>query len=104
MVVDAQARFLAPGRFDEEIDVSYAIEQLGTTSMTAIARAAARRRARWSTGRMVYVFVDPATMAKREIAPDGAGAARALDHRIWRPVIARATTSRWISEVPSKIV
>ena len=31
VVVDAQARFLAPARFDEELDLSYAIERLGTT-------------------------------------------------------------------------
>jgi hypothetical protein len=30
--------------------------------------------------------------------------APADDYRICRPEIARATTSRWISEVPSKIV
>ena len=29
---------------------------------------------------------------------------RCLSHWIWMPEIARAITSRWISEVPSKIV
>jgi hypothetical protein len=27
-----------------------------------------------------------------------------VTHLIWLPVIARVTTSRWISDVPSKIV
>ena len=66
VVVDAQARFLAPGRFDEELDVAYAIERLGTTSMT-IAASVTRDGERLVEGRLVYVFVDPVTLAKQEI-------------------------------------
>jgi acyl-CoA thioester hydrolase len=66
VVVDAQATFLAPARFDEEIDLSYAIERLGTTSMT-VAAAAWRDDTALVEGRMVYVFVDPQTLKKREI-------------------------------------
>jgi acyl-CoA thioester hydrolase len=69
VVVDAQASFLAPARFDEEIDLSYAIERLGTTSMT-VAAGARRDGTPLVEGRMVYVFVDPKTLAKREIAPE----------------------------------
>jgi acyl-CoA thioester hydrolase len=69
VVVDAQASFRAPAHFDEEIDMSYAIERLGTTSMTVTARAH-RGGELLVDGRLVYVFVDPATMAKREIPDD----------------------------------
>jgi hypothetical protein len=32
------------------------------------------------------------------------GAVRMSGYGMWTPLIARATTSRWISDVPSKIV
>jgi acyl-CoA thioester hydrolase len=69
VVVEAGARFRAPARFDEEVDVELAIERLGTTSMT-MAATVRRDGQVLVEGRMVHVFVDPATMAKKEIPAD----------------------------------
>lgn len=66
LVVDASARFLAPGRFDDEVDISLAIQALGTTSMTT-ATTVRRGGEVLVEGRLVHVFVDPATLAKQEI-------------------------------------
>ena len=66
VVVDASARFLAPGHFEDELDIEMAIEQLGTTSMTS-ALTVTRDARRLVEGRLVHVFVDPTTMAKQEI-------------------------------------
>ena len=66
VVVEASARFRASARFDEEIAVELAIERLGTTSMTT-ATAVRRDDRLLVEGRIVHVFVDPATMAKQEI-------------------------------------
>jgi acyl-CoA thioester hydrolase len=66
VVVEASAAYRAPARFDEEIEVELGIARLGTTSMTT--QAAVRRdREMLVEGRLVHVFVDPATMAKQEI-------------------------------------
>jgi acyl-CoA thioester hydrolase len=66
VVVEAAATFRAPARFDDEIDVELAIARLGTTSMTT--QTAVRRDGEILVeGRIVHVFVDPATMAKQEI-------------------------------------
>jgi acyl-CoA thioester hydrolase len=68
VVVEASATYRAPARFDEEIDVELAIARLGTTSMTT--ETAIRRDGQLLVeGRLVHVFVDPATMAKQTI-PD----------------------------------
>jgi acyl-CoA thioester hydrolase len=68
VVVEAAASYRAPARFDEEIEVELAIARLGTTSMTT--QTAVRRDGQLLVeGRLVHVFVDPATMAKQTI-PD----------------------------------
>jgi acyl-CoA thioester hydrolase len=68
VVVEASATYRAPARFDEEIDIELAIARLGTTSMTT--ETAIRRDGQLLVeGRLVHVFVDPATMAKQTI-PD----------------------------------
>jgi acyl-CoA thioester hydrolase len=68
VVVEASARYRAPARFDDEIDVELAIARLGTTSMTT--ETTIRRDGQLLVeGRLVHVFVDPATMAKQTI-PD----------------------------------
>ena len=66
VVVEASARFLAPGRFDDELDIRYGIERLGRTSMVS-AITGERAGERLVEGRLVHVFVDPRTLAKREI-------------------------------------
>jgi acyl-CoA thioester hydrolase len=66
VVVEAAATYRAPARFDEEIDIELAIARLGTTSMTT--QTAIRRDGDLLVeGRLVHVFVDPATMAKQAI-------------------------------------
>ena len=66
VVVEASATFLAPGRFDDEIDIGYGVERLGRTSMVS-AITGERDGERLVEGRLVHVFVDPRTLAKREI-------------------------------------
>jgi acyl-CoA thioester hydrolase len=76
VVVEAAATYRASARFDEEIEVELGVARLGTTSMT---KAAAVRRdgELLVEGRLVHVFVDPATMAKQAIPEDiRAGLAR----------------------------
>lgn len=68
VVVEASATFRAPARFDDEVDVALGIDRLGTTSMT-MAALIHRDGELLVEGRMVHVFVDTATMAKRPI-PD----------------------------------
>jgi acyl-CoA thioester hydrolase len=68
VVVEASATFRAPARFDDELDVALGIDRLGTTSMT-MAASIRRDGELLVEGRMVHVFVDTATMAKRPI-PD----------------------------------
>ena len=66
VVVDASAQFRASARFDDELDVAMGIERLGTTSMVSsfdVTRAGEHLVA----GRLVHVFVDPATMGKQEV-------------------------------------
>ena len=70
VVADAQATFLGPVRFDDEIELQFSIAKLGNTSMTS----EIEERKNGETlvkGRMVHVFVDPKTMQKKEI-PDHA--------------------------------
>ncbi len=69
VVVEAGATFRNPARFDDEVDVELAIERLGTTSMT-MAAAVRRDGELLVDGRMVHVFVDTATMGKKEIPAD----------------------------------
>ena len=66
VVVEAGATFRAPARFDDEIDVELAITRLGTTSMTT-ATAVRRDGELLVEGRIAHVFVDAATLAKKEI-------------------------------------
>jgi acyl-CoA thioester hydrolase len=69
VVVDAQASFLGPVRFDDEIEVQFAIARLGGTSMTS--EIEERRDGEVLVrGRMVHVFVDSHTMQKKEIPSD----------------------------------
>jgi acyl-CoA thioester hydrolase len=66
VVVEAAATFRSPARFDEELEVELGIARLGTTSMT-MSTTVRRDGAVLVEGRMVHVFVDTATMAKRSI-------------------------------------
>ena len=69
VLAETTVKFRGSARFDDELAVAAAIERLGNTSM--IARFTASRDGEALVeGRTVYVFVDPKTMGKREIADD----------------------------------
>ena len=69
VVADAQATFLGPVRFDDEVELHFSIAKLGSTSMTS--ELEGRRDGEVLVrGRMVHVFVDPETMQKKEIPDD----------------------------------
>lgn len=69
VVGEANVRFLRPARFDEELDIDVATEQVGTTSLTL--RFDVRRGAEdIAQGRSRYVFVDLVDGAKAEIPDD----------------------------------
>jgi acyl-CoA thioester hydrolase len=68
VVVEAAATFRASARFDDDLDVELRVDRLGTTSM-AMATAIRRDGEALVEGRVVHVFVDTATMAKKPI-PD----------------------------------
>ncbi len=68
-VVEATARYKAPARFDDELDIDIEVTHLGTTSM--VTDLAVRRDGELLVeGRLVHVFVDLAAMEKIPI-PDG---------------------------------
>ena len=70
VVLEASARYYAPARFEDDVDVAMGYERLGTTS-TVARFDATRDGERLVEGRLVHVFVDPATMTKQPI-PDWA--------------------------------
>ncbi len=70
VLAETSARFRGSGRFDDEISVAVGVESLGRTSMV-VAYTASRDGETLVDGRTVYVFVDPATMAKQAV-PDWA--------------------------------
>jgi acyl-CoA thioesterase FadM len=68
-VADAQASFLGKVRFDNEIELHFAIAKLGNTSM--VSEIEERRDGEVLVrGRMVHVFVDSRTMEKKQIPDD----------------------------------
>lgn len=69
VVADAQATFHASPRFDDVLDIEMTIEKLGNTSM--VSRFEEKRAGELLvTGRMVHVFVTPATGQKQQISPE----------------------------------
>ena len=67
-VVASGARFIAPARFDDEIDLNARVTRLGNTAMsTAITITRASDGAELVDGEIHHVFVDPATYTKRPI-------------------------------------
>jgi acyl-CoA thioester hydrolase len=70
-VVASGARFIAPARFDDEIDLNAQLTRLGNTAMsTAITITRASDGAKLVEGEIHHVFVDPATYTKRAIPDD----------------------------------
>jgi acyl-CoA thioester hydrolase len=70
-VVASGARFIAPARFDDEINLNAQVTRLGNTAMsTAIRITRASDGAELVDGEIHHVFVDPATYTKRPIPDD----------------------------------
>ena len=68
-VVDAAARFHAPARFDDELELAMTVARLGTTSITS-AFEERRGEELLVSGRLVHVCVDAKTHAKQPIPDD----------------------------------
>jgi acyl-CoA thioester hydrolase len=66
VVAEATARYAAPARFDDVLDISVTVVHLGTTSMVT-EMAVSRDDELLVEGRMVHVFVNVQTTAKTEI-------------------------------------
>ena len=67
-VVEATARYKAPARFDDELDITIDVSHLGTTSM--VTDLAVRRDGELLVeGRLAHVFVDMKTLTRIPI-PD----------------------------------
>ena len=69
VVAEARARYLAPARFDEELDVYVDVGRLGKTSLT-MHLFVMREDSLLAEGDLRYVFVDPRTKQKRSIPGD----------------------------------
>lgn len=70
-VVASGARFIAPARFDDEIDLVASIARLGNTAMsTNIQIFRARDNATLVEGEIHHVFIDPQAYTKRPIPDD----------------------------------
>ena len=69
MVVEARARYLAPARFDDQLEIGAGFAHLGTTSIQT--HLLVRRNGEAVTeGDLRHVFIDPATQQKREPPPE----------------------------------
>jgi acyl-CoA thioester hydrolase len=64
VVAEINVRFLAPARFDDEIDFEARITRLGETAMSTRIDGATRGE-QVVAGELRHVFIDPATKAKR---------------------------------------
>jgi acyl-CoA thioester hydrolase len=75
VVAEANVRYRASARFDDEIEIVAAISRLGTTSMTTELRIErVEDAAVLAEGDLRHVFVDPDSLQKRDI-PSGVRAA-----------------------------
>jgi acyl-CoA thioester hydrolase len=69
VVAEAGARFVAPARFDDELELELRVARLGSTSMTT--RIDVRRGGELLVeGELRHVFVEPATGAKKPMPDD----------------------------------
>jgi acyl-CoA thioester hydrolase len=69
VVAETGARFQAPARFDDELDIRLEIERLGNTSMVS-AIAIMRDRELLVEGRIVHIFVRADRLAEKAPIPD----------------------------------
>ena len=71
VVAEVHARYLAPARFDDELDVIAEVVRMGNTGMTTrLTIVMADDETTLVEGELRYVFVDPATGAKKQIPDD----------------------------------
>jgi acyl-CoA thioester hydrolase len=69
VVAEATARFLAPTRFDDEVDIVLGVEHVGTTSL--VTRTETRRGDDVLVqGSIRHVCVDPLTLGKQPFPAD----------------------------------
>ena len=66
VVAEARARYLAPARFDEELDINVEVAHLGNTSLT-MRLFVEREDSLLVEGELRYVFIDTRTRQKRPI-------------------------------------
>jgi acyl-CoA thioester hydrolase len=69
VVAETGARFRAPARFDDELEIRLEIERLGNTSMVS-AIAIIRDRELLVSGRIVHIFVRADRLAEKAPIPD----------------------------------
>jgi acyl-CoA thioester hydrolase len=69
VVAEAGARFRAPARFDDELEITLAVERLGNTSMVS-AIAIARDGNTLVDGRIVHIFVRADRLGEKAPIPD----------------------------------
>jgi acyl-CoA thioester hydrolase len=70
-VIESRARYIAPARFDDELDITARIARLGTTSIsTAIEITKVADGSPVIEGDIHHVFIDPVTYTKRPIPED----------------------------------
>jgi len=70
VVAEAGARFLAPARFDDEIDVALRVAEIGNTSITTEIRTSRADGERLVDGSIRHVCVDPRTLGKQPFPDD----------------------------------
>jgi acyl-CoA thioester hydrolase len=69
VVAEANLRFRAPARFDEELDIAMAVKHLGKTSLVVQPEFRVGDRL-VVDGEVRHVFVDPATLGKKSMPDD----------------------------------
>ena len=69
VVAEAGARFRAPARFDDELEITLGVERLGNTSMVSAIRIA-RDAETLVEGRIVHIFVRADRLNEKAPIPD----------------------------------
>jgi acyl-CoA thioester hydrolase len=69
VVAEAAARFRAPARFDDELEITLEIERLGNTSMVSTI-GIARDGDTLAEGRIVHIFVRADRLGEKATIPD----------------------------------
>jgi acyl-CoA thioester hydrolase len=69
VVAETGARFRAPARFDDELEITLEVESLGNTSMVSAIRIA-RDENTLAEGRIVHIFVRADRLGEKAAIPD----------------------------------